>query len=204
MSITKVEIIKTLLTAQDIEEEEKERIIRALLLTEDQNQRSSIFGELLQQDFLTKEQVQKYVTIILFDNVDNDKNDSQAGKVPETETKVSETETIEQKVTRMICELGVPAHLKGYYYIRDAIILGVNDREAIDRITKILYPNIAREYKTTASRVERAIRHAIEVVWTRGNLEILEDYFGYSIDPSKGRPTNSEFIATLIDKIKVG
>ena len=97
----------------------------------------------------------------------------------------------------------MPAHIKGYQYLRDAIILSVNDMEMLNSITKILYPTIAKKHQTTASRVERAIRHAIEVAWSRGRMETLDAMFGYTIDTGKGKPTNSEFIALIADTIQL-
>lgn len=110
---------------------------------------------------------------------------------------------LEVVVTEFIHEVGVPAHIKGYQYIRDAIIMTVKDPEMLGAITKILYPEIAKKYKTTSSRVERAIRHAIEVAWSRGRLETIEEMFGYTINAGKGKPTNSEFIALIADKIRL-
>lgn len=106
-------------------------------------------------------------------------------------------------VTEMIHEIGVPAHIKGYQYLREAIMLSVNDTEMLNCITKVLYPTIARKYETTPSRVERAIRHAIEVAWSRGKMETLDALFGYTINTGKGKPTNSEFIALIADKIRL-
>jgi two-component system response regulator (stage 0 sporulation protein A) len=103
----------------------------------------------------------------------------------------------------MIHEIGVPAHIKGYQYLREAIMMVVNDQEMLSSITKILYPSIAKKYQTTPSRVERAIRHAIEVAWSRGNMETLDSFFGYTISIGKGKPTNSEFIALIADKIRL-
>ncbi len=103
----------------------------------------------------------------------------------------------------MIHEIGVPAHIKGYQYLREAIMMSVEDSEMMGSITKILYPTIAKKYRTTASRVERAIRHAIEVAWNRGRMETLDDMFGYTINTGKGKPTNSEFIALIADKIRL-
>lgn len=111
--------------------------------------------------------------------------------------------TIEEKITRMIQEIGIPAHIKGYRYIRTGIIFCIEDDTVLSSVTKILYPKIAKTYNSTPSRVERAIRHAIEVAWDRGDIEILNSYFGYTIKESKGKPTNSEFIALLADKIKL-
>ena len=110
---------------------------------------------------------------------------------------------LEVIVTEFIHEVGVPAHIKGYQYLRDAIIMTVNDSEMLGAITKILYPEIAKKHKTTSSRVERAIRHAIEVAWSRGRLETIEEMFGYTINTGKGKPTNSEFIALIADKIRL-
>lgn len=110
---------------------------------------------------------------------------------------------LEKDVTDMIHEIGVPAHIKGYQYLREAIMMSVEDVEMLNSITKILYPSIAKKYQTTPSRVERAIRHAIEVAWSRGRMETLDALFGYTINIGKGKPTNSEFIALIADKIRL-
>lgn len=110
---------------------------------------------------------------------------------------------LEKDVTDMIHEIGVPAHIKGYQYLREAIMMSVQDVEMLGSITKILYPTIAKKYQTTSSRVERAIRHAIEVAWSRGRMETLDALFGYTINTGKGKPTNSEFIALIADKIRL-
>lgn len=110
---------------------------------------------------------------------------------------------LEQDVTNMIHEIGVPAHIKGYQYLREAIMMSVEDTTMISSITKILYPTIAKRFQTTPSRVERAIRHAIEVAWSRGRMETLDAMFGYTIDTGKGKPTNSEFIALIADRIRL-
>lgn len=110
---------------------------------------------------------------------------------------------IESDVTNIIHEVGVPAHIKGYQYLREAIILSVNDTEMLNSITKILYPTIAKKFQTTPSRVERAIRHAIEVAWNRGKMDTIDELFGYTINAEKGKPTNSEFIALIADKIRL-
>ena len=106
-------------------------------------------------------------------------------------------------MTDMIHEIGVPAHIKGYQYLREAIMMSVEDIEMLNSITKILYPSIAKKYQTTPSRVERAIRHAIEVAWSRGKMETLDAFFGYTINIGKGKPTNSEFIALITDKLRL-
>ena len=105
------------------------------------------------------------------------------------------------RVTAVIHEIGVPAHIKGYQYLREAIIIAVNDLEVINAVTKVLYPAVAKRFATTPSRVERAIRHAIEVAWDRGDLETLQKYFGYTVSNAKGKPTNSEFIAMIADRL---
>ncbi len=110
---------------------------------------------------------------------------------------------LEMDVTNIIHEIGVPAHIKGYQYLRDAIILSVEDMEMLNSITKILYPTIAKKYQTTPSRVERAIRHAIEVAWSRGKMDTIDALFGYTVSTGKGKPTNSEFIALIADKIRL-
>ena len=109
--------------------------------------------------------------------------------------------SLEAVVTDIIHEIGVPAHIKGYQYLREAIILTVNDMDAINAVTKILYPAVAKKFGTTPSRVERAIRHAIEVAWDRGDLETLQRFFGYTVSNIKGKPTNSEFIAMIADSL---
>ena len=111
---------------------------------------------------------------------------------------------LERQVTAIIHEIGVPAHIKGYQYLREAIGLAVADMEIINAVTKVLYPAVAKKFGTTASRVERAIRHAIEVAWDRGDLETLQKYFGYTVSNAKGKPTNSEFIAMIADRISLG
>ncbi len=112
-------------------------------------------------------------------------------------------ERLENVVTEIIHEIGVPAHIKGYQYLREAIIMSVNDMDMLNSITKILYPSIAKKFDTTASRVERAIRHAIEVAWSRGKMDTIDEMFGYTISNGKGKPTNSEFIALITDRIRL-
>ena len=135
-----------------------------------------------------------------------------SGKKPEqnptflapSEKKAEKTEEdLESDVTEIIHEVGVPAHIKGYQYLRDAIVMSVKDMDMLNSITKVLYPTIAKKYQTTPSRVERAIRHAIEVAWSRGRMDTLDDMFGYTINRGKGKPTNSEFIALITDRIRL-
>ena len=110
---------------------------------------------------------------------------------------------LEMRVTNIIHDIGVPAHIKGYQYLREAIIMTVKDMDIINAITKVLYPTVAKRYKTTSSRVERAIRHAIEVAWDRGDVEVLNGFFGYTVSNIKGKPTNSEFISMIADRIRL-
>lgn len=121
--------------------------------------------------------------------------------IPQAEKKSQES--LEALVTNIIHEIGVPAHIKGYQYLREAIMMVVNDIDVINQITKQLYPDIAQKYHTTPSRVERAIRHAIEVAWGRGQQETVESIFGYTVSAAKGKPTNSEFIAMIADKLRL-
>ena len=114
-----------------------------------------------------------------------------------------ETGDLEAQVTSIIHKIGVPAHIKGYQYLRTAIMMTVEDNELINSVTKILYPTVAKKYQTTSSRVERAIRHAIEVAWDRGDIDTLNAYFGYTIQNERGKPTNSEFIAMIADNLRL-
>ncbi len=113
------------------------------------------------------------------------------------------TPDIETQVTKIIHQIGVPAHIKGYQYLRTAILLTIQDSDIINSVTKVLYPSVAKKYQTTTSRVERAIRHAIEVAWDRGDVDTLNSYFGYTIQNNRGKPTNSEFIAMIADNLRL-
>ena len=126
-----------------------------------------------------------------------------SGDTQEIIVKPQTKRDLEKDVTDMIHEIGVPAHIKGYQYLREAIMMAVEDIDMLASITKVLYPTIAKKYQTTPSRVERAIRHAIEVAWSRGRMETLDSLFGYTINTGKGKPTNSEFIALIADKIRL-
>lgn len=120
-----------------------------------------------------------------------------------SEEKKQRTKSLQEEVTEIIHEVGVPAHIKGYQYLREAIIMSVEDMDMLNSITKILYPTIAKKFATTPSRVERAIRHAIEVAWSRGRMDTIDEMFGYTINCRKGKPTNSEFIALVTDRIRL-
>lgn len=126
----------------------------------------------------------------------------QKEKTPEDIKKQLDTD-MEAQVTKIIHQIGVPAHIKGYQYLRCAILMTIEDNEIINSVTKILYPTVAKKYQTTTSRVERAIRHAIEVAWDRGDVDVLNSYFGYTIQNSRGKPTNSEFIAMIADNLRL-
>lgn len=115
----------------------------------------------------------------------------------------SKNDDLELTVSEIMHQIGVPAHIKGYHYLREAIILSINDTSMLESVTKLLYPTVAKHFNTTASRVERAIRHAIEVAWDRGDVDVLSSYFGYTIQNTRGKPTNSEFIAMISDKLRL-
>lgn len=118
-------------------------------------------------------------------------------------SKLTDLPDMEAQVTKIIHQIGVPAHIKGYQYLRTAILMAIDDEEIINSVTKVLYPSVAKKYQTTTSRVERAIRHAIEVAWDRGDVDTLNSYFGYTIQNSRGKPTNSEFIAMIADNLRL-
>lgn len=122
---------------------------------------------------------------------------SQGGQIPPTPA------DLEVQITEIIHQLGVPAHVKGYHYVREAILLAVTNTDVMNSITKSLYPEVAKKYNTASSRVERAIRHAIEIAWNRGDIEVLQSYFGYTVSTNKGKPTNSEFISMIADKLRL-
>lgn len=124
------------------------------------------------------------------------------GYVPKRTTQIK-AKNLDMEVTNIIHQIGVPAHIKGYLYLREAILMVIHNVDLLGAVTKELYPLIAEKYSTTPSRVERAIRHAIEVAWSRGNVEVVNSLFGYTIDVNRGKPTNSEFIAMIADKLRV-
>lgn len=161
--------------------------------TKDNEKVYKILGDLMNAD-------KEFQIMITVPSTKNDTAAAQAGKVQKENEVIRD---LEQDVTDMIHEIGVPAHIKGYQYLREAIMMSVEDPAMISSITKILYPTIAKRFQTTPSRVERAIRHAIEVAWSRGRMETLDALFGYTIDTGKGKPTNSEFIALIADKIRL-
>ncbi len=125
------------------------------------------------------------------------------GSLPRGVVSPFDDNSLEVRVTEILHEIGVPAHIKGYNYLRDSIMMSIEHPEIINAVTKQLYPGVAKKYDTTSSRVERAIRHAIEVAWDRGDLDVLNSYFGYTIHNGRGKPTNSEFIAMIADKLRL-
>ncbi|MBQ9161757.1 MAG: sporulation transcription factor Spo0A [Clostridia bacterium] len=129
--------------------------------------------------------------------------DGKNGNFSPADADSDRTPDIETQVTQIIHQIGVPAHIKGYQYLRTAILLTVKDSDIINSVTKVLYPSVAKKYSTTTSRVERAIRHAIEVAWDRGDVDTLTSYFGYTIQNNRGKPTNSEFIAMIADNLRL-
>ncbi|MBQ7500676.1 MAG: sporulation transcription factor Spo0A [Clostridia bacterium] len=129
--------------------------------------------------------------------------DIKRNKKPQFSEPKEDADDLETQVTKVIHQIGVPAHIKGYRYLRTAIILAIRDSTIINSVTKVLYPTVAKYYDTTSSRVERAIRHAIEVAWDRGDIDVLDSYFGYTIANSRGKPTNSEFIAMIADNLRL-
>ena len=139
----------------------------------------------------------------MYMSMNTQSKDPAKGSIFENDKRYSSSYSLESDVTNIIHEIGVPAHIKGYQYLRDAIMMSVNDTEMLNSITKILYPTIAKQHKTTPSRVERAIRHAIEVAWSRGKMDTIDELFGYTVSNGKGKPTNSEFVALIADKIRL-
>lgn len=160
--------------------------------TKDNEKIYKILGDLMNAD----KEFQIMITVPS-GNAEKKQKPSQESPKPATDR------DLEKDVTDMIHEIGVPAYIKGYQYLREAIMMAVDDPGMISSITKILYPTIAKRFQTTSSRVERAIRHAIEVAWSRGRMETLDAMFGYTIDTGKGKPTNSEFIALIADRIRL-
>ncbi len=165
-----------------------------VVTTQDNERMFKILTELMHQD-------KEFQIVIKVPSKGNSQQLQRPGMM--VEEKEKPIRDLEKDVTDMIHELGVPAHIKGYQYLREAIMMSVEDIEMLNSITKILYPTIAKRFQTTPSRVERAIRHAIEVAWSRGKMETLDALFGYTINTGKGKPTNSEFIALIADKIRL-
>jgi two-component system response regulator (stage 0 sporulation protein A) len=170
-----------------------------VIATQDNQQIYKLLTELFHQD----KEFQIMITTIPSGKKVTSEYTKQENITPIQVKENQKTRDLEKDVTDMIHELGVPAHIKGYQYLREAIMMAVEDIEMLNSITKILYPTIAKKFQTTPSRVERAIRHAIEVAWSRGKMETLDALFGYTINTGKGKPTNSEFIALIADRIRL-
>jgi len=164
--------------------------------TKDNEKMFQILTDLIQKD-------KEFQIMITVPSKENAVYVEQPKLTVERKNVTNSSKDLEKDVTDMIHEIGVPAHIKGYQYLREAIMMSVEDMEMLNSITKILYPTIAKKFQTTPSRVERAIRHAIEVAWSRGKMETLDALFGYTINTGKGKPTNSEFIALIADKIRL-
>ena len=148
--------------------------------------------------------IKPFQTADLLDRISELMMRYQKGQWPDSDCPVDRADNdLKVTITDILHQIGVPAHIKGYHYLRSAIMLSIKQPEIINAVTKKLYPSIAEEHKTSASRVERAIRHAIEVAWDRGDVDVLNSYFGYTIHNSKGKPTNSEFIAMISDKLRL-
>lgn len=167
-----------------------------MTLTKDNEKIVKILGDLMRSD-------KEFQIVITVPSEETRKTENGKQTDAKEERKPEQMLHLEQDITDMIHEIGVPAHIKGYQYLREAILMSVEDPGMLGSITKILYPTIAKHFQTTPSRVERAIRHAIEVAWSRGNMDTLDSLFGYTVDVSKGKPTNSEFIALIADRIRL-
>lgn len=179
------------------------------------NQPHFIVVTAIGQERITEDAFEKGASYYILKPFNNDTviqriKNTRRGPRPETkhqegknEVKEFPQENLESQVTDMIHEIGIPAHIKGYHYLRDAILMAIDDMDVLNAITKVLYPTVAKKHQTTSSRVERAIRHAIEVAWSRGKLDTLEELFGYTVSTGKGKPTNSEFIALVADTIRL-
>lgn len=154
--------------------------------------------------FVTWDSADEMLEKCILETTDKKCNTNHSQRVEDIVVKQGNYErNLNMQVTQMIHEIGVPAHIKGYLYLRTAILMAVSNMDVLNAVTKQLYPDIAREHGTTATRVERAIRHAIEVAWERGNIDMIHDLFGYTIQADKGKPTNSEFIALMADRIRL-
>lgn len=165
----------------------------------------------VKSNFIMQQSLDSGATSFLLKPIDMDGLASRINTLVEKQYKMrssyvknmNSSNNLECVVTKVIHEMGVPAHIKGYQYLREAIMLSIKDEEAINSVTKLLYPSVAKIFSTTSSRVERAIRHAIEVAWDRGNMDVIDEVFGYTINSRRGKPTNSEFIAMISDKLRL-
>ena len=204
------------LAAQDIAERKPQLLVMDLLLpgldgfgvleqaAKDKVQMKTVVVSALYRDQIVSQAMSRGVSFFMPKPCElTSLLDQMRRAVNEGEESEDESQALEREVTAVIHEVGVPAHIKGYQYVREAIVIAVQDMDVINAVTKVLYPEVARRYSTTPSRVERAVRHAIEVAWDRGDLETLQRYFGYTVSNTKGKPTNSEFIAMIADRIRL-
>lgn len=173
--------------------------VNDLIVTQIQNYK---IDYLMQKPYEIYEVIDKLNLIIGFSSKQKKNNALQINLNQEEKERILKLE-LESEITELLHEIGIPAHIKGYMYLRTAILETYINIDFLGQITKVLYPEIAKKYATTASRVERAIRHAIEVAWNRGNIDAIDDIFGYTISASKAKPTNSEFIAMISDKLRL-
>ena len=198
----KEEIIEMLLKGV-LTPEQQARVIKEIVRSLNNQEKMNLYTRLIGNEEITWKQMKALGIAIL--NVNEQKLDKHddVGEQGDNNDDSREHQTLELIVSNVMKELGMPAHIKGYYYGREAILMVVKEPEIISYVTKKLYPTVAKKFDTTPSRVERAIRHAIEVAWERGNIEAQERYFGYTVDSEKGKPTNSEFIAEIAEFIRL-
>ncbi len=198
----KEEIIEMLLKGV-LTPEQQVRVIKEIVRSLNNQEKMNLYTRLIGNEEITWKQMKALGIAIL--NVNEQKLDKHddVGEQGDNNDDSREHQTLELIVSNVMKELGMPAHIKGYYYGREAILMVVKEPEIISYVTKKLYPTVAKKFDTTPSRVERAIRHAIEVAWERGNIEAQERYFGYTVDSEKGKPTNSEFIAEIAEFIRL-
>lgn len=198
----KVEIIEMLLKGV-LTPEQQARVIKEIVRPLNNQERMNLYTRLIGNEEITSKQMKALGKAIL--NVNEQKLDKHddVGEQGDNNDDSREHQTLELIVSNVMKELGIPAHIKGYSYGREAILMAVKEPEIISYVTKKLYPTVAKKFDTTPSRVERAIRNAIEVTWERGNIEAQKRCFGYTVDSKKGKPTNSEFIARIADSIRL-
>lgn len=198
----KVEIIEMLLKGI-LTPEQQARVIKEIVRPLNNQERMNLYTRLLGNEEITGKQMKALGIAILNVNEQKLEKHDDVGEQGDNNDNSREYQTLELIVSDVMKELGIPAHIKGYFYGREAILMAVKEPEIISYVTKKLYPTVAEKFDTTPSRVERAIRHAIEVTWERGNIEAQERYFGYTVDSKKGKPTNREFIARIADSIRL-
>lgn len=172
-------------------------------LAEEKNSVATIVVSAVYSDEIVAQAMQKNVAFFMPKPFEAESLLEQMRRCCKDEKAQADFPSLERQITEVIHEIGIPAHIKGYQYVREAILIAVQDMDVINAVTKVLYPEVAHRFSSTPSRVERAVRHAIEVAWDRGDLETLQKYFGYTVNSAKGKPTNSEFIAMIADRIRL-